>query len=72
MFLLLLIHSEDIAVKLGSAGYYDCASGCAASLENKAQMNNLLNNAPASFGGKIFSWICREVKSLRKLGGILQ
>ena len=59
-FFITYLYSEDIAVKLGSAGYYDCASGCTASLENKTQMNNLLNNAPASFGGKIFSWICVE------------
>jgi len=44
----------DIGVKLGSGGYYDCVSGCGATgLDTKAQMNNLLNNAPASFGGML-------------------
>lgn len=43
----------DICVKLGSAGYYDCVSGCENSLEKKTQMDNLLNNAPASFSGMV-------------------
>lgn len=43
----------DICLKLGSAGYYDCKSGCANALDTKAQLNNLLNNAPASFSGMV-------------------
>ena len=53
-----LLYRADIGVKLGSSGYYDCVSGCGATgLDTKAQMNNLLNNAPASFGGKIFIYL---------------
>jgi len=43
----------DICLKLGSSGYYDCKSGCTNALDTKTQMNNLLNNAPASFSGMV-------------------
>jgi len=43
----------DICLKLGSAGYYDCKSGCTNALDTKTQLNNLLNNAPASFAGMV-------------------
>jgi len=43
----------DICLKLGSGGYYDCKSGCPNALDTKAQMNNLLNNVPASFPGML-------------------
>ncbi|XP_066912366.1 protein DD3-3-like [Clytia hemisphaerica] len=42
---------RDIYVKLASGGYYDCYNGCTHSVKTKAQLNNLLNNAPASFSG---------------------
>uniref|UniRef100_A0A7M5TSE9 Protein DD3-3 n=1 Tax=Clytia hemisphaerica TaxID=252671 RepID=A0A7M5TSE9_9CNID len=44
---------RDICVKLGSSGYYDCKTGCTNSLDRKAKMDNLLNNAPASFSGML-------------------
>lgn len=49
--------AEDIAVTLASSGYYKCimknTCGASNSLEKKAPMNDLLNNAPASFEGVI-------------------
>ena len=50
------LSSEDVAVSFGSSGYYFCmkSSTCGAnSAETKTPMNNLLNNAPASFGGML-------------------
>lgn len=47
---------EDIAVTFASSGYYLCmkASKCGGnSLESKAKMDKLLNNAPASFTGML-------------------
>ena len=46
----------DNAVAFASAGYYHCfaSSTCAAeSVESKTPMNQLLNNAPASFEGAL-------------------
>ena len=48
--------SNDIAVLLASSGYYRCVakSLCGGeSVEAKAPMDKLLNNAPASFGGVV-------------------
>ena len=48
------LKSEDVAVMLASSGYYLCSKSavCGAhSAERKAQLNDELNNAPASFGG---------------------
>lgn len=47
---------QDLAVFFASAGYYQCIrdSTCEAeSVETKAPMNQLLNNAPASFEGAL-------------------
>lgn len=43
----------DVCLKLGSAGYYDCKSGCTNALDTKAKMEETLNNAPASFAGMV-------------------
>ena len=50
---------EDVAASMSSAGYYDCLKTqptCANSVEKKAAMNNLLNNAPASYGGMLLKF----------------
>lgn len=54
------VSSADLAIDMASSGYYSCvnASSCPASLvqnslEKKAKMNNLLNNAPASYEGAL-------------------
>ena len=47
---------EDIAVTFASAGYYRCVKSATCggeSVERKNQMQNQLNNAPASFGGML-------------------
>ena len=45
----------DNAVAFASAGYYQCfaISTCAESVEGKTPMDQLLNNAPASFEGAL-------------------
>ena len=45
--------AQDIAVAFASAGYYHCSEGCAEAVTTKTQMNQLLNNAPASFEGAV-------------------
>lgn len=54
------VSSADLAIDMASSGYYSCVStsSCPASLvqnslEKKAKMNNLLNNAPASYEGAL-------------------
>ena len=51
---------EDMAVMYASSGYYACLekqSSCKGqSVEEKAAMNNLLNNAPPSFAGALLSF----------------
>ena len=50
------LSSEDFAITFASSGYYLCMKSAtcgATSLERKAKMNSLLNNAPASFGGML-------------------
>ena len=44
---------ENVALAFSSAGYYHCLTGCAESVETKTELNNLLNNAPASFEGAV-------------------
>lgn len=47
---------QDVAVMMASSGYYKCvmAATCGRqSVQNKAAMNDLLNNAPASFEGVV-------------------
>ena len=49
-------NKQDIAVQMASSGYYHCIKGsdCAGnSVQNKGQMNDLLNNAPASYEGMV-------------------
>ena len=55
----LLQNKLDIGIQFGSSGYYQCieknTKQCppAESLELKLAMNDLLNNAPASFPGMV-------------------
>ena len=60
-------NSTDVALAFATAGYYQCFTGCTESVDNedKDRMNNLLNNAPASFRGAlvrfqvgIYHYIC--------------
>ena len=44
---------RNTALAFSSAGYYHCLTGCTESVEDKTQLNNLLNNAPASFEGAL-------------------
>ena len=49
-------NKKQLAVLMASAGYYRCFENdqCGAeSVETKSKLNNLLNNAPASFEGCI-------------------
>ncbi|XP_065067398.1 protein DD3-3-like isoform X2 [Rhopilema esculentum] len=53
------LNDEDIAVTFASSGYYRCVKNAVCgreSVEGKTQMNNLLNNAPASFGGMLIEF----------------
>lgn len=51
------INKTDLEVAFASAGYYHCvnpAGACSTeSVQDKAQLNQLLNNAPASFEGAL-------------------
>ncbi|CAG5125431.1 unnamed protein product [Candidula unifasciata] len=47
------ISPQDLAINMASAGYYRCAINCTDSVASKAQMNNLLDNAPASYEGAL-------------------
>jgi len=50
------ITPEDLAINMASSGYYRCKSQatCGAdSVQQKNQMNNLLNNAPPSYEGAL-------------------
>lgn len=47
---------EDLAVNMASSGYYRCMSAATCgsqSVQNKNELNNLLNNAPASYEGAL-------------------
>ena len=51
---------EDVAVAFASSGYYDCYrsdSECSRSVETGASLNQLLNNAPASFEGALLRFV---------------
>ena len=53
------LSGEDVAVSFASSGYYTCmkSATCGAqSVERKAQMQNQLNNAPASYGGMLLEF----------------
>ncbi|BFZ08632.1 hypothetical protein BsWGS_11671 [Bradybaena similaris] len=48
------ISAQNLAINMASAGYYRCASeGCSDSVASKAQMSNVLDNAPASYEGAL-------------------
>jgi hypothetical protein len=48
---------NDVAVSLASAGYYSCLTGCNDSPKKKnPTLNNLLNNAPASYPGAVLQF----------------
>ena len=51
-------------MKFLSSGYYNCKTQCPARPGNKAAMNNELDNAYASFGGK-FVYFFRRTFFLR-------
>lgn len=44
--------AKDLAVMMSSSGYYKSASEA----KTKAEMNSLLNNAPASFEGAVLKF----------------
>ena len=46
-------NSTEVALAFATAGYYHCFTGCTESVDSKNEMNNLLNNAPASFRGAL-------------------
>ena len=47
----------DVAVSFASAGYYSCLTGCNNSPQIRTPtLNNLLNNAPASYQGMILQF----------------
>ncbi|ELT93314.1 hypothetical protein CAPTEDRAFT_225336 [Capitella teleta] len=55
------VKSEDLAISMASSGYYMCvtANQCpvpSESAQNKAALNNLLNNAPASYEGALLKF----------------
>lgn len=45
--------STEVALAFATAGYYHCFTGCTESVDSKDELNNLLNNAPASFRGAL-------------------
>jgi hypothetical protein len=48
---------NDVAVSLASAGYYSCLTDCNSSpKKKKPTLNNLLNNAPASYLGVVLQF----------------
>ena len=46
-------NSTEVALAFATAGYYHCFTGCDESVNTKDELNNLLNNAPASFRGAL-------------------
>lgn len=46
----------DVALAFATAGYYTCFSNCDNRPGNKDELNNLLNNAPASFRGALLRY----------------
>ena len=47
---------QDVAVSMASVGYYGCLTGCNSSPSKKAPINNLLNNAYASYRGMLLQF----------------
>jgi hypothetical protein len=48
---------NDVAVSLASVGYYSCLTGCNSSPKKKnPTLNNLLNNAAASYEGMVLQF----------------
>ncbi|RUS72439.1 hypothetical protein EGW08_019801 [Elysia chlorotica] len=50
---------KDLAINMASSGYYQCAdkSSCQGdSVETKGKMSNVLDNAPASYGGAVLKF----------------
>ena len=45
--------NDNLAVQMASSGYYACTTGCEESIDSKDQLQNELNNAPASFHGNL-------------------
>ena len=45
--------NANLAIQMASSGYYACAEGCNESIEDKDELQNQLNNAPASFHGNL-------------------
>eukprot|EP00117_Sycon_ciliatum_P002040 scpid46540/ scgid7447/ Protein DD3-3 len=49
--------NQDLAVAMASAGFFHCFDGCSRNAKSAADpLNNLLNNAPASFTGALLSF----------------
>ncbi|GFO44388.1 protein dd3-3-like [Plakobranchus ocellatus] len=56
------LDNRDLAINMASSGYYWCAEKqkCQGqSVETKTKMNNLLNNAPASYEGVVLKFTKR-------------
>ena len=45
--------NDNLAVQMASSGYYSCATGCDRSVDVMGELQNQLNNAPASFHGNV-------------------
>ena len=45
--------NANLAVQMASSGYFACAEGCDESPDDKEELQNQLNNAPASFHGNL-------------------
>ena len=45
--------NSNLELQMASSGYYHCKTGCEKSMENLPEMQNQLNNAPASFHGNL-------------------
>ena len=54
-------NSTEVALAFATAGYYHCFTGCTESVDGKDALNNLLNNAPASFRGALLRFRSSEV-----------
>jgi hypothetical protein len=53
------VSAKDLAVAMSSAGYYKSETEA----KNKAKMNELLNNAPASFEGAVLKFNATHSKN---------
>ena len=47
------VRNSNLELQMASSGYYHCKTGCEKSMENLPEMQNQLNNAPASFHGNL-------------------